>query len=310
MNTFQLDCFLAVAEYLNFAQAAQALHVTHPAVSQQIKSLEKELGVRLFERTTRSVRLTEEGMAFLPDAQQIVALSRRAAKRFSAGLDTPMETLSIGCYSSACMILMADVLADLRAARPALHPLLQTIPFRHIYQWLERGDLDAVLGFREEPGTKINGRFKEFAKVPVVCVCARSHPLAKAETVCMEELKQEKLVLFMPPKGLLPVIRLQGQLMGNRPPSEFYFCQSTEAIVVLVMAGYGISVLPDFLVPDDPMLSKIPLKDIDPMSFGIYYQTLQGKPGLKALIQCAREFFESAAPAAATEIPGTHPRAD
>ena len=64
MNTFQLSCFLAVSEYLNFAQAAQALHVTHPAVSQQIKSLEKELGARLFERTTRSVRLTEEGKVF------------------------------------------------------------------------------------------------------------------------------------------------------------------------------------------------------------------------------------------------------
>lgn len=65
MNTFQLSCFLAVAEYLNFAQAAQALHVTHPAVSQQIKSLEKELGAPLFVRTTRSVSLTEEGKAFL-----------------------------------------------------------------------------------------------------------------------------------------------------------------------------------------------------------------------------------------------------
>ena len=55
MNTFQLQCFLAVAEYLSFAQAAQHLHVTHPAVSQQIQSLEKELNTRLFQRTTRSV---------------------------------------------------------------------------------------------------------------------------------------------------------------------------------------------------------------------------------------------------------------
>ena len=64
MNTFQLQCFLAVAEYLSFAQAAQRLHVTHPAVSQQIQSLEKELNTRLFQRTTRSVKLTEEGKAF------------------------------------------------------------------------------------------------------------------------------------------------------------------------------------------------------------------------------------------------------
>lgn len=291
MNTFQLSCFLAVAEYLNFAQAAQALHVTHPAVSQQIKSLEKELGAPLFVRTTRSVSLTEEGKAFLPDAQQIVALSQRAAKRFSIGPDNPIEMLTIGCYSSACMILLADALEQLRSMRPALHPNLQTIPFRHIYQRLESGDLDAVVGFREASDTKINALFKELSKSSIVCVCARNHALAGVKEICMEDLKKEKLVLFMPPKGMVPIMRLQGELMGNRPPSEFYFCESTESIIVLVMAGYGISVLPDFLVPDDPTLAKIPLKDTEPMPFGIYYQSLQGKPGLKAFIQCAKEDF-------------------
>ena len=291
MNTFQLSCFLAVAEYLNFAQAAQALHVTHPAVSQQIKSLEKELGAPLFVRTTRSVSLTEEGKAFLPDAQQIVTLSQRAAKRFSTGPDNPIEMLTIGCYSSACMILLADALEQLRSMRPALHPNLQTIPFRHIYQRLESGDLDAVVGFREASDTKINALFKELSKSSIVCVCARNHALAGVKEICMEDLKKEKLVLFMPPKGMVPIMRLQGELMGNRPPSEFYFCESTESIIVLVMAGYGISVLPDFLVPDDPTLAKIPLKDTEPMPFGIYYQSLQGKPGLKAFIQCAKEDF-------------------
>lgn len=291
MNTFQLSCFLAVAEYLNFAQAAQALHVTHPAVSQQIKSLEKELGTQLFVRTTRSVRLTEEGKAFLPDALQIVALSKRAAKRFSAGFVKPIETLSIGSYSSVCMILMTDTLKRLRDVRPSLHPQLQTIPFLHIYQWLESGDLDAVVGFREAPETKIHALFKELAKSPIVCACAKNHPLAGAKEVRMEELKQEKLVLFMPPKGMLPIMRLQGQLMENRPPSEFYFCESSESIIVLVMAGYGISVLPDFLVPDEPAISKIPLTDIEPLPFGIYYKSLQGKPGLKAFLQCAKEDF-------------------
>ena len=59
VNTFQLSCFLQVAETLNFARAAEILHVTQPAVTQQIRSLEKELGVPLFHRTTRSVKLTQ-----------------------------------------------------------------------------------------------------------------------------------------------------------------------------------------------------------------------------------------------------------
>ena len=106
-----------MAEYLNFAQAAQSLHVTHPAVSQQIQSLEKELNVKLFQRTTRTVRLTEEGKAFLRDAQQIVALSERAKKRFGNVMDGNIETLAIGCYNFPCMFLQMCIRDSLPVAR-------------------------------------------------------------------------------------------------------------------------------------------------------------------------------------------------
>src|SRR5699024_7641200 len=121
MNTFQLSCFLAVAEYLNFSQAAQSLHVTHPAVSQQIQSLEKELNVKLFRRTTRSVKLTEEGKIFLNDARQIVAVSERAKKRFDGAAPRLIETVSLGFYNSPCMFRMSGALERLRAQRPELH---------------------------------------------------------------------------------------------------------------------------------------------------------------------------------------------
>ena len=83
MNTYQLRCFLAVAEYLNFTKAAEHLHVTHPAVSQQIRNLEKELSTTLFERSTRSVKLTASGRIFLGDARQMLEISERAKRRFN-----------------------------------------------------------------------------------------------------------------------------------------------------------------------------------------------------------------------------------
>ena len=136
LNTFQLSCFLAVAEYLNFAQAAQQLHVTHPAVSQQIQSLEKELNVKLFQRTTRTVKLTEEGKSFLTDAKQMVAISERAKKRYASAMPGSIETLTLGCFSFPCMFLLSDTLKMLKALRPELHPRLQVIPFQHIYRML------------------------------------------------------------------------------------------------------------------------------------------------------------------------------
>ena len=74
------------------------LHVTQPAVTQQIQSLEKELNVKLFIRTTRTVRLTEEGKVFLNDARKLVAISNRAKKRFENTNGSEIQILSVGCY--------------------------------------------------------------------------------------------------------------------------------------------------------------------------------------------------------------------
>lgn len=151
----------------------------HPAVSQQIQSLEKELNVKLFQRTTRSVKLTEEGKAFLNDARQIVAISDRAKKRFDSTMPGTLEVLSLGFYNFPCMFLLSDALEQLHAERPQLHPRLQVIPFQHIYRMLEEGDLDAVVGFRESPSVKISALYKEIARVPLVCLCSSRSPLAE-----------------------------------------------------------------------------------------------------------------------------------
>lgn len=78
MNTMQLASFLSVAETLNFARAAEQLRVTQPAVTQQIHSLEAELNMQLFRRTTRTVELTQEGLVFLGDAKEMFDIYARA----------------------------------------------------------------------------------------------------------------------------------------------------------------------------------------------------------------------------------------
>ena len=103
----------------------------------------------------------------------------------------------------------------------------------------------------------------------------------------MRDLQKEKLALFILPKGPLSIAQVQGQ----RLLSEFYFCDSAEEITVLVASGYGILALLALLLPDMPLIAKLPLKDTELVSFGIYYRALQGNPALRALIQCVREYF-------------------
>ena len=187
MNTFQLSCFLAVAETLNFARAAEQLHVTQPAVTQQIHSLESDLNVKLFKRTTRTVKLTEEGKIFIHDAKQIVALSQRAIKRFEDPRDEHLQFLAIGCYSYVHLFLLPDILKKLVELHPGLHPRLQVVPFAHLYRLLEEDDVDAIIGFKGSSSKRIRANYREIAKVSIVCAAPCDHPIAKKKMVTMDD---------------------------------------------------------------------------------------------------------------------------
>lgn len=276
MNIFQLRCFMSVAENLSFARAADYLHVTQPAVTQQIHALEKELGVRLFLRTTRSVRLTEEGKSFFNDARQMVDISERASKRFESASRGEIQTLSVGCYNYPSLFLLSSTLRSLADAFPNFHPHLEVVPFRHIYRMLDEGDLDAVIGFREPEPMKISAIYEEIAKVPVVCVCRKDHPLAQLSIVSTEDMINERLVLFTPARTFPVVAQIQGGLMGRRSPSELYFCDSGEAIVVLVNSGFGVSVLPDLSLPRTLDVTSVPFSDAPSLSFGVYHRPVHG----------------------------------
>ena len=79
--------------------------------------------------------------------------------------------------------------------------------------------------------------------------------------------------------------------MGGRAPSEFYFCDTGEAAVVLACAGYGISVIPDLCLPESLNAAKIPLTDVPPVSFGVYYKPQPSAKILKAFIQLLKKNF-------------------
>lgn len=289
MNAFQLSCFLAVAETLNFARAAEQLHVTQPAVTQQIHSLESDLNVKLFKRTTRTVKLTEEGKIFIHDAKQIVALSQRAIKRFEDPRDEHLQFLAIGCYSYVHLFLLPDILKKLVELHPGLHPRLQVVPFAHLYRLLEEDDVDAIIGFKGSSSKRIRANYREIAKVSIVCAAPCDHPIAKKKMVTMDDLKKEKLVLLDPAKAQHDVARIQGELMDGRTPSDFYFCESAETVTILVQAGLGISILPDLFLPPDMNVQRIPIRGIKDVSFGIYYKSVQGNPSLRDFMSLMKE---------------------
>ena len=209
----------------------------------------------------------------------------RAKKRFETPYGPEFHILSLGCYSFANLSLLPPALKRLSEQYPDLHPQLQAVPFQHLYQMLEEDEVDAVIGFREPESKRISAHYRELGRARVVCVCAPDHPLSGCSSVKIEDLAEEKLVLIDPARTQADAARLQGQLMDGRSPSSVYFCESAEAASILVRAGFGISILPDLFLPPESLLARIPVDGVTPISFGIYYKSMQDNPPLQSLIQ-------------------------
>lgn len=287
MNIFQLTCFLAVAETLNFAQAAELRGITQPAITHQIHALEAELNVKLFHRTTRSVKLTREGQIFLNDARNIVTISERAIRRFENPSNQELQTISIGCHIHGHLFLLSDVLRRMAAGYPNLRPQIQVVPFKHLYRFLSEDNVDVVLAFQEN-GAKIKPFiYNELGKIQIAGYCSPDHPLAKHPDLTISDLRRERLILHDPRKTPDSIAKLQMQLMESA--SDFFFCDTEEAAITLAQAGYGIAFLPGMLSQQASHLVQIPINGLEPLSFGLYYKTLSGNPILKDFVRSALE---------------------
>lgn len=285
MNTFQLECFLAVASHLNFARAAEQMKITQPSITHQIQTLENELTVKLFHRSTRTVELTAEGHIFLSDAKNIVETSRSAISRFESSDKQEILTLAIGYHGFANLRILSSALHRMSEKYPNLHPRIFTFPDSQLFSRLEDGTLDIVLKLKNIEKKKSSRLYRELGKTVPVCVMSANHPLSVLNVISIKDLKKTKLILYDPAIIDSTITQFQWRLAEGRKPSDLHFCSSTEAMLLLTASGFGISILPDtYEFPFNLNLKQIPLADQTPFSFGLYYNRHQGSPHLKDFI--------------------------
>ena len=290
MNTMQIACFLAVAETLNFARAAERLHVTQPAVTQQIHSLEAELNTRLFQRTTRTVELTQAGLLFLDDAKTIFEIYERVQKRAEYNADDMREPFTIGFHSYHEVSALTGLLRKMKERFPNLYPIFRIVPFQHLYQRLSEEAVDVVLSFRES-GSRKGVQYRELTKIRIVGVMEAGHPLCQAGQLRLRDLEQAPIVALDPQRCPADYRKVLHQILENRPPLDIYFCDSKETAVTLAEAGYGIALVPELPQNQGHELCQLPILDADPMSYGVYYKTLSEHPWRKAFMELAKEIF-------------------
>lgn len=291
MNTSQIECFLAVAETLNFARAAEQLHVTQPAITHQINTLENELDARLFHRTTRSVELTEAGFSFLNDARDILGMTRAAKARLSSRDGEKPLPFHIGCSGPLVYSLIPRPLGMLTERHPRIHPIIKLLPYQILQSRLQEESLHVMFGYLEERLRKKPGPFIPLTKAPAVCVTMKSHPLARKKVLTLQDLKTGPMVICDPHNTSPALSSLTASIIGNRPIKDLYFCDNQTCAVTLIKAGMGFAILPDIIPIRDPELYYTPVKELPPLSFGIYYKKLGTHPALKDFVEIMKNQF-------------------
>ena len=288
MNTTQLECFMAVANYLNFSRAAQQLRLTQPAVSHQINTLEDELGVKLFHRTSKSVRLTQEGFQFTHYAGEILKLTDLSRARMKESRGEAPTRLAVGCRNTAELKLLLPALTRLRREEPQLLPMLRLIPFDSLENLLEDEEIHLMFSFSASVPKR--GRFRELCRCPVSCICAPEHPLAGEGPVTMENLRQGgRIAVCRPPICPGELFAVQSQAVGSRNTGEILFCDNREAMFTLVEAGYAFAVTTDLPGTRLPGLCSRLVAEVEPLSFGVVTLPGQRNPGVRRLVELLME---------------------
>ena len=174
MNTTQLECFLAVAETLNFSKAAEMVNISQPAVSHQISSLEAELGVRLFLRTNKSVQLTKEGLIFIGDAETIVRTAMNSIHRLSTNVKEKKRTVAIGVHNQYELDAAVPVMNIIGKMYPNFEPEITMMPFKSLDNLLEENKLQIIFAIKSENETAKAECFTALCEWPVMLICRKA----------------------------------------------------------------------------------------------------------------------------------------
>lgn len=244
MELRHLRYFVAVAEALSFRRAADGLRLSHPALSKQIRDLERDLGVALLRRSTTSVWLTPAGERFLDHARAILARVQEATDDVR-GADQEDETLPIGMPGPFWESVLPDVLRRFRQIRPGATVRVIAKRPREQVLALQKGEVRlAFVGEREiTPRTDLEQL--RLLRSPFGVILARGHPLSARKTLRWADIAEENLYCLYSGRGSPHLADMRLVLPERKPtPAQVKHVDGFDSLVTLVAAGHGITLLP------------------------------------------------------------------
>ena len=235
----QLRYFVAVAEERNLTRAAARLHITQQSLSQQIRTLEAQLGVTLFERSTRGVALTNVGAVLLREARPVLAQAERAVETVRRAARGEQGELRVGFLASVANYFMPPVVRAFRERHPGVTLHTEDLTIAALVAGLREGTLDAGLS---RPPLVDDLATEVVLREPVAAVLPEGHPLADRTELTLADLADEPWVLT--PRASWPPWHRQYDedfARAGYRPRVVQRGTTSQGLLALVAAGVGVT---------------------------------------------------------------------
>lgn len=256
---------LEVYETGSFSAAAGRLAVTQPAVSQHIKALESELGVRIFDRSGGKLLVTKQGKEVVRAARKMVGIERLLGQELRDSAHRT-EHLTVGITHTAESNPIAEALAKYSAENEGVNIKMITDTISNLYKKLANYELDILIAEGRKPDPNL--KYLLLDTDCLMLAVSPTHPLAKQHMVTLNELKKERLILRLPSSGTrnLFVSHLESH---NRDIAEFNVILEIDNVATikdLIRRDFGVSILPRSVCLDEIKKKKLIVLPVENLS--------------------------------------------
>lgn len=288
MELRHLRYFIAVAEEENVTHAAARLHLAQPALSRQIRDLESELGVELFERSARTICLNAAGRHFLEEARETLARFEQAIQSVRAFARVQELEFHLGYAPSLTTKILPKALREFKEAYPLMQMKLHDLSTEEMLIGLREKQLHAALLVKPLDFTSDNLLYDEITRFRPCVVMPRTHPLATHKTLTIPSLADQRLIAYN--LSYYPEHRswLRQVFQGTSIPRIVAECDSFSSLIAAVELGDGIAIAHEgFEAHTGDRLAIRPLEAPDSacFSFGVIRRKEDTSATTQAFIQ-------------------------
>ncbi|MDR3629442.1 MAG: LysR family transcriptional regulator [Desulfocapsaceae bacterium] len=292
MDLQRLQTFRTVATLMNFNQAAEVLHYSQSTVSAQIKTLENEIGILLFQRIGKSVRLTEAGAKMLVYTDKILAIKEEAVAEVT-GRNMITGLLTLRMPQTVATHYLPHILCDYQPRFPGVRLDITSCALHTLEHELRIGMVDLAFLFADTIGAK-NLECELLRIEPLAIATHPSHPLAAQKSVDFKDLEGQVLLLPKSDCGYRMVFE-QELATEKVTPATLIEMNSIEAIKQTIIAGIGLTIIPEIAIRSDVAKGKIAQvcwkDDMETGLLMIHHKNKWRSPAVDAFMDTMRRFL-------------------